>query len=90
MGSVTKLLHDYGVGRKKHEAHKKNQNPSERRIQDIKVNTRTILIRSGAPSLSWILCMSSVVSIINCMAHHSLSWRNPHEAAYGFTPDVAH
>ena len=24
------------------------------------------------------------------MAHRSLSWRTPHEAYYGFTPDVAH
>ena len=24
------------------------------------------------------------------MVHLSLSWRIPHKAAYGFTPDVAH
>ena len=34
--------------------------------------------------------MAYVVSILNYMAHISLSWRTPHEAAYGFTPDVAH
>ena len=88
MGSVTKLLHDYGVGRKKYEAHKKNQNPSERRIQEIKITTCTVLIRSGAPSWSWLLCMASVVSIINCMAQSSLSLRTPQKDVYGFTPDV--
>ena len=24
------------------------------------------------------------------MAHRSLSWRTPHESAYGFTPNFAH
>ena len=34
--------------------------------------------------------MEYVVSIINCMDHYSLSWNTSHEAAYGFTPNVAH
>ena len=34
--------------------------------------------------------MAYVVSILNFMAHRSLSWLTPHEAAYVFTPDVAH
>ena len=34
--------------------------------------------------------MAYVVSIINCMAHCSLSWHIPHGAANGYTPAVAH
>ena len=50
MGSVRKLSRVYGVGSKQYEAQKQNQNPSERRIQEIKVTTRTVLDRSDAPS----------------------------------------
>ena len=90
MGCVRKLLCAYVVGRKKYKAHKKNQNPSERLIQETKSTTCTILDRSDTPSWSWILCMAYAVSIINCIAQQSLSWCTPHKAAYGFTPDIAH
>ena len=43
MESVRKLLHTYGVGSNKYEAHKQNQNPAERRIQEIKVITSIVL-----------------------------------------------
>ena len=90
MGSVHNLLRAYGVGSKQFEAHKQNQNPDERRIQEIKGITRNVLDCSGKPIWSWILCISYVVSIINCMAHRYLSYNKPHKAAYGFTPDVPH
>ena len=89
MGSVSKLLCAYGVGSKQYESYKQNNNPSERRIQDIKDNTRTVLDRSGTPSWSWLLCRIYAVSVLSCMAHQSLSWRTPHTSVYGFTPDVA-
>ena len=90
MGSVRKLLRAYVVGSKQYEAHKQNQNPDERRIQEIKCTTCTVLDSSGTPSFSWIICMAYSVSILSCMAHFSLSWCTTHEAEYGFTPDVAH
>ena len=34
--------------------------------------------------------MAYVISILNCMAHRSLSWSTSHEATYGFTLDVTH
>ena len=73
MGSVYKLLNAYKVGSKQSEAQKYNQNPAERRIQDIKGNTLTVLDHSVSQSWSWILCMDYVISIITCMAHGSLS-----------------
>ena len=90
MGSVRKLICAYGVVSKQYEAHKHNQNPAERSIQEIKGTNFTVINRSGAPSWSWILCMVYVVSILNCVAHIFLSCLTPHESAYGFTPDVAH
>ena len=86
---VRKILCDYGVGRNKSKANKKNHNPAERRIEEIKVTSRTVIYSYDAPSWSWLLCMAYSVAIINCMAHLSLSWRTLHEAAYSFTPDVA-
>ena len=90
MGSVHKLLRAYGVGSKQYKAHKQNQNPAERHIQETKGTTFTVLDRSVAPRWSWLLCMAYVVSILNCISHSSLSWRTTQEAIYGFTPNVAH
>ena len=90
MGSVNKVLCTYGLGSKQSESHKQNQNPSKCCIQEIKVTTRNVFDCSGTPRWSWILCMEYVVSILNYMTHHSLSWRTPREASYGFTPNVAH
>ena len=87
---MQKLIRAYGVGSKQHEPHKQNQNPAERRIQDIKGTTRTVLDFFGAPIWSWLLCMAYVVLIINYIAHRPLSWRNTHKTAYLFTPVVAH
>ena len=90
MGSVRKLICAYGVVSKQYEAHKHNQNPAERSIQEIKGTNFTVINRSGAPSWSWILCMACVVSIINYMDRLSLYWRNPHEDEYGFMTNFAH
>ena len=90
MGSVHKILHAYGLGRKKSEDQKHNKTHAERRIQEIKGTTRTILDCSEAPSWYWLLCMEYAVSILNCMVHRSLSWSTPNKAAHGFTPDAAH
>ena len=78
------------MGSKQSEAEKHNQNPVERRIQDIKDTTRNIIDLSGAPIWSWLLYMAYAVSIINYMAHRPLFLLTPHESAYGSTPNVAH
>ena len=90
MGSVRKIIRAYVVVSKQSEAHKYNQNRAERRILEIKVTTLAVLDHSGAPICSCILCIAYAVSILNCMAHRSLSWSTPHEAAYVFTPNVTH
>ena len=50
VGSVLKLLCAYGVGRRQYEFHKQNHNPAERRVQEIKVTTRTVLDCYVAPN----------------------------------------
>ena len=90
MGSVHKLLCNYGVGIKQSESYKQNQNPAECRIQEIKGTNPTVLNRSGSLNWSWLLCMEYVIYIPNCMAHHSLSWSTPRLDSFGFTTDVTH
>lgn len=90
VGSVINILHAYGLGSNQYKAHKNNHNPAKRHIQEVKVNTWTVLDHSNTPSFSWLLCMAHVAAIINCMLHRSLSRRASHKAAYSFTPDVAH
>ena len=50
MGSVRKIIHAYGVGIKKYENNKKNKNPDNCLIQEIKGTTRTVIDCSGSPS----------------------------------------
>ena len=78
MWSVRKLLCAYGVVSNKYESHKQNQNPAERRIQDIKGTSLTALDCSETPIWSYILCMAYVVLILKCMSRRSLSWHTPH------------
>ena len=68
MVSAHKLFYAYGVGSKQYEAHKQNQNPSERRIQEVRGTTRIVLDCSGAPKWSWILCMTYAIAILNYRA----------------------
>ena len=89
MGKVRKLLSAYGLGSKQSKAHKQHCNPADCCIQVVKVTTPIDLDHSGAPSWSWLLYMSYVAAILNCMSHRSLSWLTPYETAYRFTPDVS-
>ena len=57
---------------------------------EIKGTIFIILNCFSAPSWSWIICMACVVSITNCMGHHSLSCHKPHQDEYGFMTDVVH
>ena len=78
MGGVLKLIHAYGLGRNQSDAHKQNQNPEERRIQEIKGTSRNVLDHSDTPSWSWIICMVYAVAILGCIAHRTLSWHTTH------------
>ena len=61
MGCVLKLLRVYGLGRKKYEVHRQNNNPAKRHVQDIKGTPRTDLDCSVSPNWPWILCMAYVI-----------------------------
>ena len=47
------------------EPHQQHQNPAERRWQDVKRMTNTVLDRTGAPAYTWLLCLLYVCFILN-------------------------
>lgn len=71
------------------EPHYQHQNAAERRYQNVKRNTNSILNTTGAPGESWYLCLGYVCFIMNRMAVRSLHWRTPLEMLNGITPDIS-
>ena len=66
-----------------------NQNPSEWHYRTIKAWTNTILNRTGAPANCWLLCMSFVCDLFNCISCESLKVQIPLTKLYGVTPDIS-
>ena len=87
--AVRDILRQYNMRDLQSEPHQQNQNPAERRIQEVKSVTNTLLDRSGAPETLWLLCMTYVVYMLNHMAHATLKGRTPLQAAFGVTPDIS-
>src|SRR5688572_2452844 len=54
------------------EPHQQHQNPAERRYQDVKRLTNTILDRTGAPPSLWLLAMSYACFVLNHTANASV------------------
>ena len=66
-----------------------NQNPAERRIQDVKNLTLQMIDRTDSPSNLWYLCMQHATDILNHLAHTNLNYKTPTEMMYGITPDIS-
>ena len=71
------------------EPHRQNQNPAERRYQDVKRTANRILDRTGAPPTLWLLALRYTSFVYNHTAVHSLNWRTPIEVLTGTTPDIS-
>ncbi|MEL6802173.1 MAG: hypothetical protein AAFO91_00130, partial [Bacteroidota bacterium] len=87
--AVRDILRMYNMRDLQSEPHQQNQNPAERRIQEVKATTNILLDRSGAPESCWLLCMTFVVYMLNRLAHDGLGGKTPLQAAFGVTPDVS-
>ena len=83
------ILRKYCIGEQTTEPNHPNQNPAERRIQDVKKFSQKIMDRTGAPSYLWLFSMLYVVYLFNRCAMETLAWRTPHEMALGETPDLS-
>ena len=71
------------------EPHHQHQNPAERRIQDVKRLSNTLMDRTGSPSKFWLLCLLYTVYVLNRLSTESLQWKTPMEAAFGQKPDIS-
>ena len=87
--TVREILHQYNIGDFQSEPHQQNQNPAERRIQDIKAMSNTIMDRTGTPAQYWIMCILYVVYLWNHIAMPSLGNISPIEASTGIRPDIS-
>ena len=74
---MKQLLRTLLIPARQSEPHKQNQNPAERKIQEIKASTTATMDRTGAPSWAWFLCLTCVVvAVLNIVAVKKLSWRS--------------
>ena len=87
--SFKKILRKYNIKSENTEPNHPNQNPAERRIQDVKRTTTKILDRTGAPEFLWFFCMLYVAMLLNFTAAESIGWITPHQACFGVTPDIS-
>ena len=87
--AVTEILRQYHISDKHSEPYYQNQNPAERRIQEIKSMTNMTMDRVGAPPELWLLCMVYVVYILNRFAHATLNGQTPMYVGFGTTPDIS-
>ena len=83
------ILRKYCIGEETTEPHHPQQNPAERRIQDVKRLSLKIMDRTGAPNYLWLWCMLYVVYLLNHTVVANLNWRTPHKMALGNTPDIS-
>ncbi|CAJ1944841.1 unnamed protein product [Cylindrotheca closterium] len=71
------------------EPHRQNQNPAERRYQDVKRLANRILDRTGAPPTLWLLALRYASFVYNYTAVKGLGWVTPIQALTGITPDIS-
>ena len=86
---ITDILRQYYIGQYLSEPHQQNQNPPERRIQDVKKMTNVIMDRTGTPAVFWLLCILYVIGLLNHLSDATLDNKTPLESAYGTPPDIS-
>jgi hypothetical protein len=69
--------------------HHQHQSPSERRIQEVKKMSNSIMDRTNTPPNLWLLCIQHTVYTLNPLSVASLNWRTPFQAAFGQQPDIS-
>ena len=87
--AVHEILRHYKIGQYLTEPEQQNQNPAERRIQDIKNDVNRMMDRTGTPAEFWLLCTLFVVYVANLLSVESLGFLTPTQMACGYIPDVS-
>ena len=87
--TVKRILREYGTMAMYTEPHHPNQNPAERRIQDVKKMSNIMMDRTNTPADLWYLSVEYSAYLLNHLANETLDWRTPIEVATGETPDIS-
>ena len=66
-----------------------NQNPAERRIQEVKKLMTIMMDRTNSPSCLWYLCLAHGVDVLNHLSHETLDGKTPQGQQFGVTPDIS-
>ena len=87
---VQDILRHFTMGQYRSEPHQQNQNPAERRIQDVKKRVNMLLDHTGSPADTWLLCTQYAVDLYNHLASHNLQGNiTPIQKAFGYVPDIS-
>ena len=86
---VYDILRNFCVEDHQSEPDYQNQNPAERRIQDIKRTVNGIMDRTGTPAPFWLICVLYVIHLFNHLAQETAGNITPLQAAHGQQPDIS-
>ena len=86
---VRNILRMYAISNFQCEPHHQHQNPAERKIQEVKKLTNSVMDRTGTPARHWLLCLLYIVTLLNHLACSNLHWETPIFKATGQKPDIS-
>ena len=86
---VKDILRMYHSSSWNSEPYHQNQNPAEGRYCTLKSWTNTIMNRTGAPAVCWLLCMIHASYILNHLCCEALDGNVPLGMLYGVSPDIS-
>jgi hypothetical protein len=84
---VQDILRAYCIGDWQSEPYHQNQNPAERRYQDVKRMANVVMDRTGSPAYTWLLALLYICFILNFTASASLQFQTPMTRMTGSTSD---
>jgi len=87
---VKQLLRAYCIDDWQSEPYHQHQNFAESRWRTIQERTNITLERTGAPASTWLLCLTWICAIMNCMSTPVLNGKTPIGMLTGSTPDISH
>jgi hypothetical protein len=70
-------------------SHQQHQTYAENRYQTVKTMGNTILERTGAPSYTWLICLTYVCFVLNFTVSSALSGGVPIQRATGSTNNIS-
>ena len=86
---VKDILRKYCIKDMQTEPMHPNQNPAERRIQEVKKTTVLIMDRTGTPNNLWVQAMEYTCELPSRLSHVRLNNRTPYKVTFGVTLDIS-